>query len=95
MKKKFLTTLACAGALAVPVAAAPAASADAGCSVVGSSNTLSVQCPNTAPGTQFRVVHDCTSGRYWSRWEDQGHWTTGQRINLQCQNIRLVEIQFR
>lgn len=94
--KKLMTTLACVGALAVPVMAAPTASAAGDCLTLGEGNyRLSVRCYNTAPGTQFRIVVQCPEGQRGSLWEDQGHWTTDRWITMQCDNIRLVDIQYR
>ena len=90
--KKTLTLLAVAVAFAGSVAIAPAASASAGCVVVKNDYTMSVSCPDSAPGTQFQVVSSCPDGLRFSRWENQG---TGNWITMQCHNIQLADIRFR
>jgi hypothetical protein len=87
--KKTLTLLAVAAAFVGSVAIAPAASAS-GCAVVKSDYTMTVSCPDSAPGTQFQVVSSCPDGLRYSRWENQGN-----AITMQCQNIRLADIRFR
>lgn len=95
--KKILTSLAVAGALAgsFAVAAPSTASAAGDCIVSQGSDTMTVKCYPSAPGTQYRVVASCPDGLRWSRWEDQAPWYVDRSITMQCNNIRLHDIQYR
>lgn len=94
MKKKTLTLLAAATAVAGSVVAAPAASAAGSCGayIIEGNYRMTVSCPHSAPGTQYQVVANCPDGQRFSRWENQGY---ANSISMQCHGIRLADVRFR
>lgn len=87
--KKIMTILACAGALAASVVAAPSASANGTCATITNGYYMGVTCPESDPGNFFRIAVKCPEGWRWSNWERQG-----QTIAMQCHGIELKAIHY-